>query len=384
MFSAQHHARPSSMHDMKVHKNPMIELAPTTPRHGPYESTRHPQNSTMSRFHKFRRLVRTNLEFPAASNYGLAYSVFSGFLIVMNVVVTIQSTMNNNGYIDRYNMKPHQFDIFNVSFCAIFSFDLLVRFLCAETYFNRYSRDQQLHKSYSSFPGRPLNKICLPFFRDLFNWCDLLSVLDVPLSNIYRALYPYHPTSQIISLFRVFRLARFFTATRQLDATKIMSQTVYRSINGITMLLVMLICLVSVLALGLVYLEPCLEMDNCNFENGVAAIYFTFITITTVGYGDLAPTLPFAKISAIITMLIGAIYMAMPLAVLGTTFEEVYEEHAKNYVHIVKQRYVCVDVNRCFVCFDSFDSFDSFCCCCSLRISYPFPCTLSASSLVFP
>ena len=360
----------------------MIELAPTTPGHGPYESTR--QNSTMSRFHKFRRLVRTNLEFPAASNYGLAYSVFSGFLIVMNVVVTIQSTMNNNGYIDRYNMQPHQFDIFNVSFCAIFSFDLLVRFLCAETYFNRYSRDQQLHKSYSSFPGRPLNKICLPFFRDLFNWCDLLSVLDVPLSNIYRALYPYHPTSQIISLFRVFRLARFFTATRQLDATKIMSQTVYRSINGITMLLVMLICLVSVLALGLVYLEPCLEMDNCNFENGVAAIYFTFITITTVGYGDLAPTLPFAKILAIITMLIGAIYMAMPLAVLGTTFEEVYEEHAKNYVHIVKQRYVWVDVNRCFVCFDSFDSFDSFCCCCSLRISYPFPCTLSASSLVFP
>jgi Ca2+-binding EF-hand superfamily protein len=288
----------------------------------------------MSPFQKLRREIRTGMEFPNSSIGALLYSSLSGILIVINAGATIQSTLNNNGYIQPYNWKPATFDTFSFLFFIFFSIDLFTRFLCADTYFRRYSLNQQVHLSYSI----KTKQVCTPFFIDYFTWFDLLSVISLPIGTMHRMAYPYHPRLQIIDLLSVFRLARIFTATRHLHVTKIMAKTTYNSIGGIYMLLVMLLCFVSIIALGLLYLEPCLDKKDCQFENGITAIYFSFITITTVGYGDFTPTKTFGKVLAIVTMIAGATYMAMPLAIVGASFEDVYEEHTKNYLLDTKKR----------------------------------------------
>src|SRR4029077_4836954 len=47
-------------------------------------------------------------------------------------------------------------------------------------------------------------------------------------------------------------------------------------------------------------------------------IYFSFVTLTTTGYGDIAPLHPYARSLAHIEAIIGQIYPAAPLARLVT------------------------------------------------------------------
>jgi voltage-gated potassium channel len=51
-------------------------------------------------------------------------------------------------------------------------------------------------------------------------------------------------------------------------------------------------------------------------ENFAAAVYFSFVTITTLGYGDISPALPVARFFVIMEAIIGVFYMAILVASL--------------------------------------------------------------------
>lgn len=57
-------------------------------------------------------------------------------------------------------------------------------------------------------------------------------------------------------------------------------------------------------------------------ENGFTSIpesiYWAIVTITTVGYGDIAPTTPTGKFIASVIMLIGYAIIAVPTGILTT------------------------------------------------------------------
>lgn len=51
-------------------------------------------------------------------------------------------------------------------------------------------------------------------------------------------------------------------------------------------------------------------------ENFSAAIYFSFVTITTLGYGDISPVLPLARFLVYMEAIVGVFYMAILVASL--------------------------------------------------------------------
>ena len=51
-------------------------------------------------------------------------------------------------------------------------------------------------------------------------------------------------------------------------------------------------------------------------ENFSAAVYFSFVTITTLGYGDISPALPVARFFVVMEAIIGVFYMAILVASL--------------------------------------------------------------------
>ncbi|MDB4410029.1 potassium channel family protein, partial [Gammaproteobacteria bacterium] len=51
-------------------------------------------------------------------------------------------------------------------------------------------------------------------------------------------------------------------------------------------------------------------------ENYTSAIYFSFVTITTLGYGDISPVLPLARFLVIMEAIVGVFYMAILVASL--------------------------------------------------------------------
>ena len=81
---------------------------------------------------------------------------------------------------------------------------------------------------------------------------------------------------------------------------------------------------------------------NVEGWNAVDAIYFTIITITTVGYGDLFPT---TNVSKLVTALISFIGIAMMLTMFGIVsagYARIISEHeqkreAQSKIEQVKQ-----------------------------------------------
>lgn len=49
-------------------------------------------------------------------------------------------------------------------------------------------------------------------------------------------------------------------------------------------------------------------------DNMFEAIYFSFITLTTVGYGDISPALPIPRFFVFIESILGSFYLAIMVA----------------------------------------------------------------------
>jgi hypothetical protein len=67
------------------------------------------------------------------------------------------------------------------------------------------------------------------------------------------------------------------------------------------------------------------EYSSDMFEDGapggiITAMWWCVVTFTTVGYGDMNPRTPQGQMVAVLTMVVGVFFLAMPLAVVGGSF----------------------------------------------------------------
>ncbi|PSW29267.1 transporter [Photobacterium phosphoreum] len=59
-------------------------------------------------------------------------------------------------------------------------------------------------------------------------------------------------------------------------------------------------------------------------ENFADAAYFSFVTLTTLGYGDILPITPIAKVFAYLEAIVGVFYMAIVVSSLVSSSREQY------------------------------------------------------------
>merc|ERR1712216_374760 len=59
------------------------------------------------------------------------------------------------------------------------------------------------------------------------------------------------------------------------------------------------------------------------------AFWFMVTTFTTVGYGDVTPRSNTGRCLVIVCMIVGVLLMAMPLAIVGNNFVQVWEDREK-------------------------------------------------------
>ncbi|MCF6407223.1 ion transporter [Chitinophaga filiformis] len=164
----------------------------------------------------------------------------------------------------------------------------------------------------------------LRYVVSFFGVIDLLAILPSYLSVfvivgaqsllVLRAL-------RLLRIFRIFKLTHFLT---EIDFLK---TAISSSMKKITVF--MLVVLFTVIILGSVmYLVE-------NGENGFASIpdsiYWAIVTITTVGYGDIAPVTPLGKFIASIMMFIGYGIIAVPTGIV--TNEMVNATRARKHGH---------------------------------------------------
>jgi len=113
---------------------------------------------------------------------------------------------------------------------------------------------------------------------------------------------------RLMRIFRVFKLARYVKASNILLTTFINSRR--------KILVFMEVVLIIVVITGsLMYL---VEGPETGFTSIPKSIYWSIVTITTVGYGDIAPQTILGQTIASVLMLVGYAIIAVPTSILGS------------------------------------------------------------------
>lgn len=116
---------------------------------------------------------------------------------------------------------------------------------------------------------------------------------------VFRAL-------RLLRVFRIFKLGEFLTEINYLTTA------LRGSLRKISIFLLTVLTLVVILG-SVMYL---VEQKENGFSNIPESIYWAIVTITTVGYGDIAPITPMGKFVASIVMMIGYGIIAVPTGII--------------------------------------------------------------------
>ena len=220
-----------------------------------------------------RAQFRICCESPMSSKGAMVFHTLFGIVIILSLLCMCGETLNHDGYVHESNMYPHTYKVIEVVFTCIFAIDLVFRALVADRYFIK-----------RRYPG--LMESHAPFFRDVLNLMDFLSILPLPIDIIINAMDPGVPISKAIRLLSVFRVLRIFKVTRHFEGTKIIMATASSSAEPILVSTFMLISFMFVVSPILFLAEPCYVNQECIFQDAFNSMYYLMITLTTVGYGD--------------------------------------------------------------------------------------------------
>lgn len=98
-----------------------------------------------------------------------------------------------------------------------------------------------------------------------------------------------------------------------MKAAKMLKMAIFNSTAKITVFLFVVLTLV-IIAGTLMYL---IEGNENGFSSIPESVYWAIVTMTTVGYGDIAPQSPFGRILASILMILGYGLIAVPTGIVG-------------------------------------------------------------------
>lgn len=137
---------------------------------------------------------------------------------------------------------------------------------------------------------------------------DLVAILPTYLSLLVFG-YQYLLVVRSLRLLRVFRL---FKLGRYLAESRFILRALYQSYRKIALFLMFLVIVVIIMG-ALMYL---VEDGSHGFTSIPDSIYWAVVTITTVGYGDIAPVTSLGKFLSVLIMLCGYSIIAVPTGII--------------------------------------------------------------------
>ena len=225
---------------------------------------------------------------------GKKFDIWLLILIVLNIILLLvdsltgtTSTMTHGA---NMTVGYWVFKILEWGFTIIFTFEYYLRVYCLK---------------------RPWK-----YVFSFWGIIDFLSIFPAYLS----LLFPATQALTVLRLLRVMRIFRIFHMERfQREARHLMAAL---QASAIKILIFMLFVLVAAVILGTMMYS--FEGDkNPAFDSVLTGIYWAVVTITTVGYGDVAPVTVGGRFLAVLVMLLGYSIIAVPTGIVaGETVNE--------------------------------------------------------------
>lgn len=127
-----------------------------------------------------------------------------------------------------------------------------------------------------------------------------------------------------IRFLRVFRILRL---SRYMLGADILGEALKNSRHKITVFLISMLTIVIILG-GLMYV---IEPKEAGFTSIPRSVYWAIITITTVGYGDIAPVTPLGQALASFIMLFGYAIIAVPTGIVSSEFTALQASNTREF-----------------------------------------------------
>lgn len=225
--------------------------------------------------------------FEANTPGGKVFDVALLIAILASVFVVIMETVED--YADRY----HVFFVYTEwTFTLIFTIEYFLRILIT--------------------PRR--KKYVFSFYGII----DLLSILPAYLSLIFTGLHSLTilRSFRLIRVFRIFKLARFIGEASHL------AQAMKASRHKITVFVVTVGIIVIIMGTVMYMVEG----DKNGFTSIPKSIYWAIVTLTTVGYGDVAPGTVLGQTLASIIMIMGYGIIAVPTGIFTAEWVNIQQK----------------------------------------------------------
>ncbi|MFT4017082.1 MAG: ion transporter [Agriterribacter sp.] len=157
------------------------------------------------------------------------------------------------------------------------------------------------------------------YAKSFYGIIDLLAILPSYLEFAFPAWHML----MIVRSFRLLRIFRIFRMVRFLDESRYMIFALLRSFNKIMVFLIFILLLTIFLGSLMYVLE---YKHNPGFHSIPQSIYWAIVTITTVGYGDVAPVTALGKIIASFIMILGYAIIAVPTGIMSASLVSKYRD----------------------------------------------------------
>lgn len=274
---------------------------------------------------KTKMLVWEFLEEPDLVIGGKVFAFTMTIAIISSVLLTLVQTFEEASVT---GIVPNALE---VMFDSAFSIEILVRFWVC--------------------PSK------IAFFLRFQNLLDIVTGIVVLFlrvaSGISRPDF-WQSSVQWIVLLCVVPILRLLKLLRRFEQFHLLSQAFKHAFEALPVLLYTL-CIIVLTAAVMIYLVEAEE----NIPSLPDAIWFTIVTATTVGYGDMVPKSNWGKLVVSILTITSALYMAMPIGIVGSAFSQVWADRDRlvlmhhTSAQLRQAGYTAKDVPQLFRLFDS-------------------------------
>lgn len=253
-------------------------------------------------YHKTKHRVHTLLH-PELGNthWDRALNAFIILLILLNVIAVMLETIPSI-----YLPNKAFFYYFDIISVSIFSIEYILRvWSCVHD--ERFRHPVYGRLRYMVTPGAIIDLLAiLPFYLHVFVGLDL----------------------RILRILRLFRFLRLFRLTSYMKATKLIVN-VFRSVYNQLLLSLVLAITLIIISSSLVYFPEHIAQPDV-FTSIPATIWWSVVTLTTVGYGDMIPITIIGKVFTGVILLAGVAMFALPAGIITAGFLEEIRKQKKS------------------------------------------------------
>jgi len=197
----------------------------------------------------------------------------------------------------------------------------------------------------------------LKFFVSAFNIIDIFAGLPPLVLRLYFGFQvppcDANRTFACLALNGIVPVLRLFRLLRRFQQIHLLLAAFKASLEAMPTLIYMYLCIMMGFAGMLYMVEP-----KSNVDSFSVAWWLALVSMTTVGYGDVTPATPAGQVVVGVFVFTTALYMAVPLGIIGNAFNDVWKDRDKILlVQRLRQRmeqsgYTSADIPILFDLFD--------------------------------